>query len=65
MDERGVDAERTLRVYLLGAVIVWVAMVAATAVLLGGTAHLSPMLLVLSGGALWFVLLVPTVLRRR
>ncbi|HUZ03533.1 MAG TPA: hypothetical protein VMU89_24575 [Thermomicrobiaceae bacterium] len=65
MDEGRADSERALRVYLVGAVIVWIGMIAATAIMLGGTAHFSPMLLILSGGALWFVLLVPTVLRRR
>lgn len=76
MDERRADgggqgqaatenAEHVLRAYLVVAVVVWVGMIAATTALLGGTARLTPMLAVLSGGALWFVLLAPTVLRRR
>ncbi len=65
MDESRPDSERSLRVYLVGAVIVWIGMIAATTVLLGGTAHLTAMLAVLTGGALWFVLLVPSVLSRR
>ncbi|HET9016738.1 MAG TPA: hypothetical protein VFN57_14155 [Thermomicrobiaceae bacterium] len=65
MDGSRANDEHAIRAYLIGAVLVWLAMIAGTTALLGGTASLSPMLLILSAGALWFVLLVPTLLHRR
>jgi len=50
--------------YLLGAALVWVAIIAASAAILGGTPYLAPMLPVLGGGAVWFVVLSPAALRR-
>lgn len=53
---------RALRIYLTGAVIVWLGIIAATAVMLSGEAF-STMLPILAGGAVWFVLIVPGWLR--
>lgn len=56
MEERRVRLRRT---YLIGSVIVWVAIIAASAVVLSGTPYLGSMLPILGGGAVWFVVLVP------
>ena len=45
--------------YLIGAVIMWVAIIIATAVTLAGTPYLTQILIILGGGAFWFVVLVP------
>ena len=45
--------------YLTGAVIVWVAIIIATAVTLSGTPYLTQMLIILSGGTFWFIVIVP------
>lgn len=59
------DHERLLRTYLIGAVIVWVGILFASAIILKGTDQFAQMLPILGGGAVWFVLLVPQLLRRR
>lgn len=53
---------RALRIYLTGAVIVWIGIIVAAAVMLSGETF-STMLPILSGGAVWFVLIVPGWLR--
>lgn len=50
--------------YLFGAVIVWVAIIAASAVILRGTPYAGQMLTILGGGAAWFVVIVPAWLFR-
>ncbi len=45
--------------YLISAVIVWVAIIVASAVSLRGTPYFAQMLPILDGGAVWFVVLVP------
>lgn len=57
------DLQRALRTYLIGAVIVWVGLIAATALLLRGTDEFPTMLTILGGGAVWFVVIVPTMFR--
>ena len=47
------------RAYLIGAVIVWVGIIIASAITLSGTPYLAQMLPILGGGAFWFVVLVP------
>jgi hypothetical protein len=54
--------KRALRIYITGAVIVWIGIIVATALMLSGEAF-SPMMIVLSGGAFWFIVLVPAWLR--
>jgi hypothetical protein len=54
---------RALRNYVIGAVIVWVGIIVATAVMLGGSGEFGNMLIILAAGAIWFVLLVPGWLR--
>ena len=56
--------QRTRRIYLIGAVIVWVGIIIATAVVLSGTNYAMPMLAILGGGAFWFVVIVPGGLLR-
>ena len=56
------DIKTFRRVYMIGAVIVWVSIIVATSVLLGGTPHLISMLIILNGGAFWFVVIVPAAL---
>ncbi|MHB1132296.1 MAG: hypothetical protein ACYC4L_07880 [Chloroflexota bacterium] len=51
------------RVYLIGAVIVWVGLILAIAGTLAGTSALPIALILLGGGSFWFVVLVPGVLR--
>lgn len=52
------------RNYLGGAVIVWVALIVAASLILGGTPYLAQLLPILGGGAAWFVVIVPGVLFR-
>jgi hypothetical protein len=52
-----------LRNYIIGAVIIWVGVIASAAVILRGTDEFAGMLIVLSAGAVWFVVLVPGWLR--
>ena len=54
-----------LNTYLLGAGIVWTGIFLATAVVLQGTPFFGQMLPILSGGAVWFVVLVPGAWSRR
>ena len=51
------------RVYLIGAVIIWVALILTLAVTLGGTPAFGTALVLLGGASFWFVVLVPGVLR--
>ena len=53
------DTVKFRRVYLIGAVIVWVAIILASSVILAGTPYLTRILLILSGGVFWFIVLVP------
>jgi hypothetical protein len=48
-----------LQTYVLGAAIVWAGIFIASALLLQGTLYFSQMLPILSGGAVWFVVIVP------
>lgn len=56
---------RTTSTYLAGAVIVWVAILLAAALILGGTSLFAQLLPILGAGAIWFVVIVPGVLTRR
>jgi hypothetical protein len=56
--------DQTRRNYLIGAVIVWVAIIAASSFILAGTPYLGQMLPILGGGAAWFVVIVPGALLR-
>lgn len=58
------ETRRVQRKYLIGAVIVWIALVAATSVILAGTPYFSQMLTIVAGGAVYFVVLVPAWLFR-
>jgi hypothetical protein len=58
------DLQRQRRVYLVGATIVWVGIVVATAVVLAGTPHFAQLLPILGGGVVWFVVIVPGALFR-
>jgi hypothetical protein len=46
-------------VSFMSAIVVWVALLGGTALILSGTPYLTPTLLVLFGGAVWFILIVP------
>ena len=48
-----------LQTYALGAAIVWAGIFIASALLLQGTPYLSRMLPILSGGAVWSVVIIP------
>ena len=54
-----------IKYYLIAAIIVWVAIIIATAVLLKNTAYFAQILSILGSGAVWFVILTPTVFRKR
>jgi hypothetical protein len=56
--------DRTRRNYEGGAVIVWVALIVAAALILRGTPYFAQLLPILGGGAVWFVVIEPTVLAR-
>jgi hypothetical protein len=51
--------ERPQVTYLAGAVMVWVGLIAATAVTLGGTAHFGEMVPILFVGAAYFIVIAP------
>jgi hypothetical protein len=53
------NGELAGRVYLVGAVIVWVGLIIAVAALLAGTPYLAQVLPILGGGAFWFIVIVP------
>ncbi len=50
---------------MIGAVIVWAGILLSSAVLLAGSGVFAELLPILAGGAVWFVLIVPSALRRR
>lgn len=58
------DIKTFRRAYLIGAVIVWVGLIASMAFLLAGTPYLAMVLPILGGGAVWFVIIIPGVLYR-
>jgi len=45
---------------LISTIIVWVAIISASAVILRGTPYAGQMLTILGGGAAWFVVIVPS-----
>jgi hypothetical protein len=51
--------ERPQATYLFGAVVVWVGIIIATTVILGGTSHFGEMLPILFGGAFYFIVIAP------
>ncbi|HVC80277.1 MAG TPA: hypothetical protein VNL35_07245 [Chloroflexota bacterium] len=51
--------KRPQATYLLGAVIVWVGLIAATAITLGGTSHFGEMAPILFVGAAYFIVIAP------
>ena len=53
------------RAYLVGAAIVWVAILAASSLVLAGSPYFGQMLPILAGGAVWFVVIIPGVLYQR
>ncbi len=53
------ELKKFRRAYLIGAVIVWVGIILASSVILAGTPYLAPMLIILGGGSVWFVVIVP------
>jgi hypothetical protein len=53
------ELKKFRRAYLIGAVIVWVGIILASSVILAGTLYLAPMLIILGGGSVWFVVIVP------
>jgi hypothetical protein len=59
------DLQTFRRAYLIGSVIVWVGILLATSITLAGTPYLAPMIPILGGGAVWFVVIIPGVMYRR
>lgn len=53
------------RSYLIGAAIVWTAIFLGTAVVLAGSPAYGQILPILSGGAVWFVVIIPAAWSRR
>ncbi|NJP88742.1 hypothetical protein HCN51_04610 [Nonomuraea sp. FMUSA5-5] len=49
-----------MRFYLIGSLVVWVALLAGAALLLGGTPWLGPVLGLLAAGAAYFLVVAPT-----
>lgn len=58
------SVESFKRVYLIGAVIVWVAIIAAVAASLADTPYFAQLLPLLGGGVVWFLVIVPGALLR-
>jgi hypothetical protein len=54
-----------LKSYLTASIIVWVAIILGTAFVLRDTPYFSRMLLIVGGGAVWFVVLTPGIFRER
>ncbi len=51
--------------YVASAVIVWLAILAAAALILRGTPQFGQLLPILGAGMVWFVVIVPGILTRR
>ena len=63
--EREAKAGPRLRaLYITSAVIVWVAIILASALILSDSDQLGIMLAILGGGAAWFVVIVPGAIFR-
>ena len=54
-----------LRSYLIGAATIWTAIFLSTAVVLAGDPAYGHILPILSGGAVWFVVIIPAIWSRR
>jgi hypothetical protein len=54
-----------LQTYVIGAAIVWAGILFASALVLQGTPYFSQMLPIVSGGAVWFVVIVPGAWQRQ
>lgn len=54
-----VENKKFQAAYLIGTVIIWVAIIFASALTLSGTPYFAHMLPILGGGVFWFVVLVP------
>jgi hypothetical protein len=59
------DVKKFRTAYLIGALIVWVGIILGTAVMLSGTEYLIQILIILGGGAFWFVVIVPGAFFRK
>lgn len=55
--------EKFRRAYLIGAGIVWAGLFLALAIVLGDSPYFGQILPLLSGAAVWFVVIIPAVLR--
>jgi hypothetical protein len=53
--------EKALTSYLAGAVIVWIGILVATAVVVDDADQFMQLLPILGGGAFWFIVIVPTL----
>lgn len=53
------------RSYMIGAAIVWTAIFLSTAFVLAGSPTYGQILPILSGGAVWFVVIIPAAWSRR
>jgi len=53
------------RNYLIGAVVIWVSLIAAIGVILSGAKELPIVLTILGGGAFWFIVIAPGLFRDR
>lgn len=65
MEKPAFDIDKARNAYLIGATIVWAGIIFASAMVLQGTDKFAQMLPILGGGAVWFVILVPTLFRAR
>lgn len=54
------ELKKFRKAYLIGAAVVWVGIILASSVILAGTPYLAQMLIILGGGAVWFVVLLPS-----
>lgn len=51
------------RSYLIGAIIVWASIIVGVAVILAGTPYFAQVLPPVGGGAIWFVVIISSVLQ--
>lgn len=55
--------EKAHRSYLIGAIVVWLGLLAATVITVGDSDRLATLLIIQAGGAFWFLVLAPRLFR--
>ncbi|MBE0409166.1 MAG: hypothetical protein IBX69_05470 [Anaerolineales bacterium] len=53
------DRQISLKTYMISTLIVWLAILVASAAILQDSPYFNQMLLILAGGIVWFVIILP------